>query len=81
MGRVTFFFAGAALVLFAACGGPYRVQNPEFDRCAADCVAAHNRCMVNATSAEDIQACNNKQAACVNSCEGRHPRYIMKEDK
>ena len=69
--------AALAAVSFGACSG--LVQNPEFAACMDECANKQNACVLNATSAKEIEECNASQEQCVKTCQADHKRYIKQE--
>ena len=69
--------AALAAVSFGACSG--LVRNPEFAECMNACAKEQNICVLNATSAKQIEECNARQEQCVKTCQAEHKRYIKPE--
>lgn len=52
-------------------------ENPKFNACADSCSNKQNSCMVNASSANDVEKCGKALDSCVAACEKRFPRYLQ----
>jgi len=64
----------AGSLLLSGCFPPQ--VNPKFSDCANACTSKQDACMVNATTAGEVQRCNNTLDACVQRCEQKHSRYL-----
>ncbi len=51
--------------------------NPKFSHCANACTTKQDACMVNASTAGEIQRCNSRLDACMQRCEKAHSRYLQ----
>jgi len=61
----------------ALMGGCVALQpNPEFRSCANSCTERQDKCMVSATTADEVSQCNATQDKCVQACESKFPRYL-----
>ncbi|MGD8546898.1 MAG: hypothetical protein PVG13_08475 [Thiohalophilus sp.] len=69
---ITAVLAGS--LLLAGCFPPK--PNPEFSDCANACTTKQDACMVNASTAGEVQQCNTRLDACVQQCEQKHSRYL-----
>lgn len=65
----------AGAFLFSGCVAMQ--PNPQFSSCANACTKKQDACMVNASTAEQIAACNATLDSCVAGCEKKFPRYIQ----
>jgi hypothetical protein len=74
MKTVVFLLALAGSLLLQGCVAPQ--PNPAFRNCANACSKRQDNCMVNATSAREIDRCNGSQDACVTTCDKKYPRYL-----
>ena len=62
--------------LLALSGCIPRKPNPEFSDCANACTTRQDRCMVNASTAKEIEQCNTRFDGCMLQCEATHSRYL-----
>lgn len=69
---VTAVFVGS--LLLSGCFPPK--PNPEFSDCANACTTKQDACMVNASTAGEVQKCSARLDACVQQCEMKHSRYL-----
>lgn len=61
-------------VLLSGCMSPQ--PNPEFSRCANACATQQDTCMVNASTAGEIEQCDTRMEACMAQCKKAHSRYL-----
>ncbi|MEQ8455990.1 MAG: hypothetical protein RLO52_35580 [Sandaracinaceae bacterium] len=54
-----------ALLASTGCGGPQYVHDP---RCVNDCQRSNDACLLEATTAVAVQACQERTSACVHWC-------------
>lgn len=69
-------YAMAAVVgmLLSGCMSPQ--PNPDFSHCANACATKQDTCMVNASTAGEIERCNTSLDTCMQKCEKAHSRYL-----
>jgi hypothetical protein len=66
------------MVVALALGGCLLIQpNPEARRCAAACLEQKNRCLVAATTAAAVSACDASHRACDQPCQAL-PRDVWR---
>ncbi|HKB60904.1 MAG TPA: hypothetical protein VKC56_12760 [Gallionellaceae bacterium] len=75
MKHAVFLLALAGILLLQGCVAPQ--PNPAFRSCANACSKHEDNCMVNATTAREIDRCNASQDACVATCDKKYPRYLQ----
>ncbi len=68
------FMLALGVLLLQGCVAPQ--PNPQFRSCTNACSKRQDSCMVNATTAGEIDRCNSSQDACVAACEKKYPRYL-----
>lgn len=61
-------------MLTVACGVS-KQRNPDYWNCVDASVKAYNSCMVNATTGEDVQACQTKRTESIQVCTEKYPAY------
>lgn len=74
MNKLSVMFVFAGSLLLSGCIPPK--ANPKFSDCANSCTTKQDACMVNASTAGEVQQCNTRLDACVQLCEQKHSRYL-----